>query len=186
LDFVFLVDNTGSMGKPIKSVVNSSFKILDSLRNKTNNWRAAVVTYNDPGSAIITTFNRDKQKIKRVMQSIRAFGGRDEPELLYHGTETAINKLKWRKDALKIIVAFTDATSKPVHKRNRDIQLLKDNEIIFFGVALPMYGRKPRGTRHLKELSDGSGGVTIESVDASKGILDIIKKRLVPVCNDNF
>ena len=140
-DLVFLIDVSGSMTPIIDALRKNIEMFIDSLsRGDANNaapvkdWRGKVVGYRDLEHAEAeglpwiedNPFVRDAVALKAQLASLRAAGGGDEPESLLdalykvatmeaspkgaQGEEP--NKWRYRSDAARVVVVFTDASFK--------------------------------------------------------------------------
>ncbi|MBP0445413.1 VWA domain-containing protein [Roseomonas sp. SSH11] len=140
-DIVFVVDVSGSMAPCIDALRYNIEAFVDSLnRGDANNaapvkdWRAKVVGYRDLESSVTeglpwivdNPFVREAAALKAQLGALTAAGGGDEPESLLDalykiatmeavpkGAQT-IDPGKWRyrSDAARIVVVFTDASFK--------------------------------------------------------------------------
>jgi von Willebrand factor type A domain len=140
-DIVFLLDVSGSMSPCIDALRANIEAFVESLSaGGPNNaapvkdWRAKVVGYRDveadPGAGLSwfedNPFVRNTAELKRQLAALRAQGGGDEPESLLDAlykvaTLEALPKgaqgedpAKWRyrSDAARVVVVFTDASFK--------------------------------------------------------------------------
>ncbi|MBL6081110.1 hypothetical protein JMJ56_24195 [Belnapia sp. T18] len=140
-DIVFLIDVSGSMEPCIDALRTNIEAFAESLsRGDANNaapvkdWRAKIVGYRDLDSAgsegipwiVDNPFVRDVTEIKAQLAVLRAMGGADEPESLLDalykvatmeavpkGSQTVDpNKWRYRSDAARVVVVFTDASFK--------------------------------------------------------------------------
>ena len=140
-DVVFLIDVSGSMAPIIDALRKNIETFVDSLSSGGANnaapvrdWRARVVGYRDieaaPAEGIAWIeehpFVRDTTALKAQLASLQAQGGGDEPESLLDAlykvaTTEAIpkgsqsedpNKWRYRSDAARVVVVFTDASFK--------------------------------------------------------------------------
>ncbi len=135
VDLVFLIDGTGSMGPcmdALKSNINVFLDGLTGLQSPVRDWRGKVVTYRDQAADGAGWFedkafvHNDAPGLKDQLRTLVADGGGDEPESLLDalhrlcameqmakGTQ-APDPLKWRyrSDAARVIIVFTDATYK--------------------------------------------------------------------------
>jgi hypothetical protein len=140
-DVVFLIDVSGSM-KPCIDALRTNIEVfIDSLsKGEANNappvrdWRGKVVGYRDIETAqsegipwiVDNPFVRDATSLKAQLAALRAEGGGDEPESLLDALfkvasmETTPKgsqsedpeKWRYRSDAARVVVAFTDAPFK--------------------------------------------------------------------------
>ena len=140
-DLVFVLDVSGSMAPCIDALRRNIEAFIDSLnRGDANNaapvkdWRAKVVGYRDFEASeaeglpwiVDTPFVRDAAALKAQLAGLQAAGGGDEPESLLDalfkvasmeaiakGSQTEDpNKWRYRSDAARVVVVFTDASFK--------------------------------------------------------------------------
>lgn len=141
-DIAFLIDYTGSMGTPIKTVaasLESFFDDLDNIfaENDIDDWRACVVGYkdktvDDPWFTIASKFTRDISQLKNGVLSLSPDGGGDAPESTVDAMNQAMDfgdsalggaedETKWRPfsdsesaygQLERILIVFTDADTK--------------------------------------------------------------------------
>jgi len=140
-DLVFVVDVSGSMAPCIDALRRNIEAFIDSLnRGDANNaapvkdWRARVVGYRDFEAAeaeglpwiVDSPFVRDAAALKSQLAALQAAGGGDEPESLLDalfkvasmeaipkGSQSEDpNKWRYRSDAARVVVVFTDASFK--------------------------------------------------------------------------
>ena len=138
VDIVFLIDITGSMQHCIDALKENISIFVDSLTGKDPNnecpvkhWRAKAVGFRDYTCDNVPLedhpFVEDATALKAQLASLKATGGGDEPESLLDaiyvvskqpqmtkGTQ-ALEPDKWRyrSDAARVVVAFTDAPYHP-------------------------------------------------------------------------
>ena len=140
-DVVFLIDVSGSMAPIIDALRKNIEAFVDSLSTGDANnaapvrdWRGKVVGYRDIEAAHAegmewfedNPFVRDTSALKTQLAALRAQGGGDEPESLLDAlykvasmeatakgaqSEDA-NKWRYRSDAARVVVVFTDASFK--------------------------------------------------------------------------
>ena len=140
-DVVFLIDISGSMAPIIDALRKNIESFVDSLSSGGANnaapvrdWRGKVVGYRDIEAAQAEglewledhPFVRDASALKAQLASLRAEGGGDEPESLLDalykvakmdaspkGSQSEdSNKWRYRSDAARVVVVFTDAPFK--------------------------------------------------------------------------
>jgi hypothetical protein len=140
-DVVFLIDVSGSMKPCIDALRTNIEQFIDSLsRGEANNappvrdWRGKAVGYRDVEAArsegipwiVDNPFVRDAAALKAQLAGFRAEGGGDEPESLLDalfkvasmeatpkGSQSEDpNKWRYRSDAARVVVVFTDAPFK--------------------------------------------------------------------------
>jgi hypothetical protein len=139
VDIVFLVDATGSMGNCIyrlKENIMLFFRKLTGLDPEVRaipfvgDWRAKVVGFrdvevDDDKWFEDNCFTRDIAEVERQLGSLTADGGGDRPESLLDAIykvgaapksekgEEAPTAWRYRSDAKRVVIAFTDAPYKP-------------------------------------------------------------------------
>jgi hypothetical protein len=140
-DLVFLIDVSGSMAPCIDALRRNIEVFIDSLSHGDANnaapvkdWRGKVVGYRDIEAAeheglpwiVDNDFVRDAATLKAQLAALQAAGGGDEPESLLdalfkvasmpavpkgsQGEDPA--KWRYRSDAARVVVVFTDASFK--------------------------------------------------------------------------
>ena len=125
LDYVFLIDTTGSMGGHIDSVKSNAKNLIETkLLNGARDCRVAVVDYrdfkehtgdsNDYEYKVRCEFTTDAATAISAINSLSADGGGDGPESVYSGIHACIegNGAKiggWRQNAIKTIMVLGDA-----------------------------------------------------------------------------
>ena len=139
VDIVFLMDATGSMANCIDKLKQNAMLFFKSLTEvdesvqklpPVKDWRAKVVGFRDvdvDGDSWFedNAFTRDVSEIERQLGALKADGGGDLPESLLDaiykvadapksakGVEEP-NAWRYRSDAARAVVAFTDAPFKP-------------------------------------------------------------------------
>jgi hypothetical protein len=140
-DVVFLIDVSGSMAPIIDALRKNIEAFVDSLSSGGANnaapvrdWRGKVVGYRDIEAASSEgvewiedhPFVRDTAALKGQLASLTAEGGGDEPESLLDALYKVAtmeatpkssqsedpNKWRYRSDAARVVVVFTDASFK--------------------------------------------------------------------------
>jgi hypothetical protein len=139
VDIVFLIDVTGSMQHCIDALKLNISAFIDTLTTKSVNnespvkhWRAKCVGFRDykvdKVPFVDAPFVEDAGILRNQLNALHAEGGGDEPESLLDAlykvaTMPATDKsaqsfdpLKWRyrSQAARVVVAFTDASYHPV------------------------------------------------------------------------
>jgi len=150
VDIVFLMDATASMSSCIEAVKNNINSFIDSICDSTKqdnpvgDWRAKVVGYRDflddaDAKALEDNpfVHNDANALKAQLAALEAVGGGDEPESLLvaiihlaymdateNGTQALDpNKWRYRGDAARVIIIFTDA---PCHMETKEGGTIED------------------------------------------------------------
>jgi hypothetical protein len=136
-DIVFLLDATGSMASCIDAVTRNISIFIDTLNTPDSNggilirdWRIKVVGYRDRDCdgaqwLVDNPFSTDAGEVKSQLAALKAAGGGDEPESLLDamyqvaqwnsaekGASPTSDSWRHRHDAARVVVIFTDASSK--------------------------------------------------------------------------
>ncbi|MBN2584531.1 MAG: VWA domain-containing protein [Planctomycetes bacterium] len=138
VDIVFLLDATGSMQPCIDALKTNISTFIDTLTTKNANnqtpvkhWRAKAVGYRDFTSDAVplvdNPFVEDAAAVKSQLAGITAEGGGDEAESLLDalyqvasmeqtgkGGQYEPTKWRYRSEAARVVVVFTDAPYKEV------------------------------------------------------------------------
>ena len=119
LDVAIVFDSTGSMQgviDQVKKQVNLMNTYISAL--VPGNYRLAMVTYRDRNDEYVVRsqpFTTNYFRILIFVETVHAAGGDDIPESVYEGLREATRKLRWRKNAHKVILLFGDA---PPHEQD--------------------------------------------------------------------
>jgi len=140
VDIVFLMDATGSMEPCIDALRDNVSTFVDSMCEKSQDnpirdWRAKVVGYrdflDDASDALEDNpFVNDASAVRSQLNALEARGGGDIPESLldaiYHvanmgqvdkgSQEIDPNKWRYRSNAARCVIIFTDADFHPTTK----------------------------------------------------------------------
>ena len=147
-DVVFCFDCTGSMAPVIKNVKDNVNKFVDGLNADQSikiDWRMRAVGYGDlfEGEEVQNgnDFVNDVKAFQAQVTNIKDVYGGDEPESTLDAIIYAAKTSKWRSDCQKIIVVFTDASTKDIHPSTKKFSInsveelkkdLTDNHIKLF------------------------------------------------------
>lgn len=139
-DILFLLDATGSMQPNIDAVKKNIGAFLDTLSAPADDnaapplkdWRASVWAYRDStcdGNRWLerNPFVRDAEALRAQLDAITAMGGGDEPESLLDALYAVANlpampkgaaeedphAWRYRSEAARVVVVFTDASYHP-------------------------------------------------------------------------
>ena len=135
VDFIFLIDGTGSMGscmRALKDNISVFFDGLNDVQSPVTDWRGKVVVYRDQevdGSGWLEDnpfVSNDGAALKSQLERMEAGGGGDEPESALDALhmlstmpqadqgaqEVGPDQWRYRRDAARVVVLFTDASFK--------------------------------------------------------------------------
>ena len=129
VDVAFIVDATGSMGDEIEylkaELTDIVRRVKDSLPD--HDLQIGGVFYRDAGDEYVTKYSQLDGDINKVMEFIRsngAGGGGDTPEGVDDALDEALNRLKWRDEAIARI-AFLVLDAPPHGERRSTVQRIK-------------------------------------------------------------
>jgi len=154
VDFVFIIDKTGSMQSHIDAVRNNITEFTTSLIRRGIDYRIGLILFTDDVEEIYQPTEKLKDFLD-WLEPVRAIGGRDEKENALEAILKATS-LSYRPAADKVIVLITDA---PYHQMGEDghgitgqttksiINLMKLNDFRVFSIV----------PKKLKEYADISG-----------------------------
>ena len=118
LDLCFIVDTTGSMDDNIDNTKKNMEKILKTLKQKTENYRIALIDYRDFAdrtgdnedypSKIQLNFTNDDDAIINAINRLTLGNGGDTEETVYSALMKATT-LDWREFSTKTIIVLGDA-----------------------------------------------------------------------------
>jgi len=114
LDIVFVLDTTGSMGGEIQRLKDTIEIIklnLSSVRG-LNHVRFGLQLYKDRGDEYITRstlITDDLEAFQEDLDAVYASGGGDGPEDLQAALDSALNRMNWDPQALRLAFIITDA-----------------------------------------------------------------------------
>ncbi len=159
VDFVFLIDITGSMQKYINYVIRHTSGFTSKLVKRGIDYRLGLILFTDDIEKIYQP-TKTVSEFLGWLEGVRARGGSDEKENALETLEEAALTIKYRNAANRVVVLITDA---PYHQKGEDgdgvtnqttesiIDLLINNEIRVFAITLPrlenykLISRKTRG-----------------------------------------
>lgn len=111
LDFVLVIDDTGSMGGVINGIKSQITNIIDVVGSISSSSRIGVVSFkDDPTNRLDLTSIKNKDVIVSTVNGLFADGGGDLPEGLAAAVEVAVGMLSSSpKTNAKAIMTITDA-----------------------------------------------------------------------------
>jgi|APSaa5957512622_1039677.scaffolds.fasta_scaffold09619_3 Mg-chelatase subunit ChlD len=120
LDIVFVIDSTGSMHDEIRTVKEELVGIMDKINSgqPRPDVRVGVVAYRDyPNQeqeylTKVRGLTSNVNSVEKFIMGIEAQGGGDYEEAAEAGLDRAINDMKWRKSAHRIIILVGDAPAR--------------------------------------------------------------------------
>ncbi len=107
LDLAVVFDETGSMGEEIDAMKSRINRLIKQLNASGLDARYALASFSDRVS-VKSNWTNDPDFIYEAIDSLKAFGGDDEPEASLDAIG-AVLSMGFRPDAQKIILVVTDA-----------------------------------------------------------------------------
>lgn len=159
VDFIFVIDKTGSMQKYIKAVHSNITGFTRNLLRRGINFRLGLILFSDDLERIYQPTD-DVDEFRTWLHRVTARGGGDEKENALEALEAAA-KIDYRIEANRVAVMITDA---PYHQEGENgygvtnqttesiTDMLMRNEVRLFSIVPPRLdeyreiARKTRGT----------------------------------------
>lgn len=145
VDFVFIVDITGSMQPSINSIRSNITKFTQSLLKRGINYKVGLILFGDDVEKIYNPTPNVTDFLNWI-GIVKAKGGGDEKENALEALQAAAEQVKWRDEANKVCVVITDA---PFHQLGEEgdgvtdqtfesiVALMQKNQIRVFTIAPP-------------------------------------------------
>jgi hypothetical protein len=113
VDLAFVLDTTGSMSEEIDAVKSTITAVADQLASDQTSVRIGLVEYKDRSDDTLTRvfpFSSNLAAFSRRISDLSAAGGGDQPEDMHAGVHAALDKLRWRSEAVtRIVIVIADA-----------------------------------------------------------------------------
>ena len=158
VSLAIVMDTTGSMGPYIEAAKERSFQIIDNTLGDEKPDNYILVPFNDPSyGPLFKTEDPNQFKIK--IDSLRADGGGDTPEMCFSGIRLAVEAVLPGTS----IFVFTDAPAKDYSLYNNIVITALTKRIkIFFLLGDSITGRKRRSVSGILQdyisMSELTGG----------------------------
>ncbi len=107
VDVVLVIDTTKSMDFVIDTVKHRLTDLMTTLRRIVPTSRIGVVAYRDHGDEYVvkwTDLSFRADRLREFLNGLTAWGGGDWEEAVKEALDAAINDMKWRKKAQRIII----------------------------------------------------------------------------------
>lgn len=115
VDFIFVLDKTGTMQKYMDAVQDNIVKFTNSLLSRGIDFKLGLVLYSDVVEQVFQPTDNVYTFINWI-KSVKANGGNDEKENTLEALKFA-SKINFRRSANKVAVLITDA---PYHVKGED------------------------------------------------------------------
>lgn len=145
VDFIFLVDKTGSMQQNIDQIRNNIRNFAANLMKLGIDYRLGLVYFSDDIEQIYQP-TKNVDNFMQWLSDVKARGGGDEKENALEALEKASLNIAYRNAASKVAVLITDA---PYHQQFETghgvtnqttesiVKLLQKNEVRLFSIVPP-------------------------------------------------
>jgi len=145
VDFVFVVDITGSMQPIINSIISNISSFTQNLLKRGIDYRIGMVLFGDDVERIYDP-TQNVFTFLSWNSCVKAKGGGDVKENALEALESTVGSIKWRNEATRVNVLITDA---PYHQKGEEgngttnqttesiIELLQRNQIRVFSIVPP-------------------------------------------------
>jgi len=145
VDFVFVIDQTGSMQSYIDAIRKQMFDFTKMIKGRGIDYTLSLVAFSD----YIDLIEQPTENVNQFttwLSDLKAKGGGDVKENALEAIEKSIEKIKYRPSANKVLVLVTDA---PYHQKGEQgvgttdqntesiIKLLKNNDVRVFCITPP-------------------------------------------------
>lgn len=179
VDFVFLIDKTGSMQPHINQVRDNISSFANSLMKRGIDYRIGLILFSDD----VDLINQPTKNVDNFLDwisEVKARGGGDEKENALEALEKAAQNIFYRDAATKVAVLVTDA---PYHQLNEAghgvtnqttesiIRLLQEKEVRVFSIVPPKLDK-------YKLIADKSRGNFYDIEYSFSTILDNFSNQL--------
>jgi outer membrane protein OmpA-like peptidoglycan-associated protein len=157
VDFVFVIDKTGSMQNYIDQTKKNIFRFTNSLQSRGIDYKIGLVLFSDEVERIYQPTN-DLSRFLSWLDATKAEGGGDFKENALEALATAA-KMQFRPSANRVAVIITDAPYHQVGEKGEGIcsystpsiiKYLNENEMRVFSIVPPKqesYSVISKGTR---------------------------------------
>ncbi|XP_048766546.2 von Willebrand factor A domain-containing protein 7-like [Ostrea edulis] len=123
LSLVFVIGGTGSMAEEILKTSTYSVAIVNKGQGSTSPFNYILSTFNDPETRVFVTMSG--VEIKKQLQSLKAHGSGDYPEMVLHGM---VNAMKLAEQG-SCIFFFTDTDVKDLGLLSDVIELINNKSL---------------------------------------------------------
>lgn len=157
IDFIFVLDKTGTMQKYIDAIKMNIINFTKALLKRNIDYRLGLILFSDNVEKIYQP-TANVYDFLNWVSYVKAYGGGDEKENALEAL-AATTKIDYRKEATRIAVLITDAPyhqvgengdGKTGYNTNSLISLLQKNQIRVFAIApldLEQYKTIAKSTR---------------------------------------
>lgn len=178
VDFVFLLDVTGTMQSSINGIRNNIENFTQSLVGRGVDYRLGLIMYSDVIEKVYP-LNSDVKQFLQWVTGLWASGGGDERENTLEAFAEA-GKMKFRPSANRVAVVITDAPYHQYGERGNGrtdyttasiIGYLKEKQLRAFCIV-------PLGLKEYSQIADETRGAVFDITQPFSKILDAYSTQL--------
>ncbi|MBS1538106.1 MAG: OmpA family protein [Bacteroidetes bacterium] len=178
IDFIFMIDITGTMQSYVNGVKNNIEKFVSSLVSRGIDYRLGLVLFSDVVERSYQP-TENVQEFLKWISTVEASGGMDEPENALEAM-AEVGRMKFRPSANRIAVMITDA---PYHQQGGHgngrtnyttetiTEFLKKNETQLFCITPPVL-------KQYKTITDATRGSIFDLNQPFSKILETYSTQL--------
>ena len=180
VDFVFLIDITGSMQQKIDQVRRNVSKFTSSLMKRGIDYKIGLILFSDEIERVYQP-TKDVLDFLDWLSLVKARGGKDEKENALEAIERGIEDIDFRQNANKVLVMVTDAPFHEAddiegygttnHTKESIIKMLQINQTRLFSIVPPKLDE-------YREISKSSRGNTFDIDYPFSTVLDNFSNQL--------
>ncbi len=160
VDFVFIIDQTGSMQKYIDDVRKNILRFTSALQRRGIDYRISLILFSDIVDEVFP-FTENVEEFKGWLSKVKAGGGKDEKENSLEAIKMG-SSLSFRHIADKVLIILTDA---PYHQKGENgvgkteettqsiLKILVDGDMRLFSII-------PKGLSEYEFMSERTRGNT--------------------------
>ncbi|HCN05768.1 MAG TPA: hypothetical protein DIS79_09115 [Bacteroidetes bacterium] len=178
VDFMFVLDVTGTMQPYINGVRNNIEAFVDALTKRGIDYRLGLVLFSDVVEEVYEPTD-SVSKFLKWMTKVSAFGGFDEKENALQGLHDA-SKVAFRPWASKVLVLVTDAGYHQSGERGNGRTRFTTETIIehLNERGLRVFAIVPKGLKQYERMADGTNGAVYDIEHPFSKILSQYSEQL--------
>jgi len=178
IDFVFVLDKTGTMQRYIDAIKQNIINFTKSLLKRNIDYRLGLILFSDEVEKIYQP-TKNVYDFLNWVSAVKAYGGGDEKENALEALATT-TKIDYRKEATRIAVIITDAPyhqlgeqgdGKTNYSTNSIISTLQKNQIRVFSIT-------PQDLDQYKKISQMTRGSWYDLEYPFSTVLDNFSNQL--------
>jgi outer membrane protein OmpA-like peptidoglycan-associated protein len=178
VDFMFVIDVTGTMQPYINGVRNNIESFVSALSKRGIDYQIGLVLFSDVVEEVFEPTD-SIGKFMKWMTKVSAFGGFDEKENALQGMHDA-SKVNFRPSANKVFVLVTDAGYHQMGERGNGRTRYNTESIIehLNEMGIRVFCIVPSNLKQYQRLAEGTRGAVFDLDQPFSKILDQYSERL--------